>query len=61
MQSNYTPYVKYWSSKIAKNKIRDKKVTKTPKMKGWKVIRIWEHEIKSGKLGRKLNFINKNL
>ena len=44
----------YWNSKIEKNKIRDKKITKILKIKGWKVIRIWEHEIKSGKLNRKL-------
>ena len=25
---------------------RDKKITKTLKKNGWKVLRIWEHEIK---------------
>lgn len=48
---------KYWNSKIERNKIRDKKITKELKMKSWKVIRVWEHEIKNGKLNRKLRQI----
>jgi DNA mismatch endonuclease (patch repair protein) len=46
--------VNYWNTKIEKNKIRDKKITKALKMKGWQVIRIWEHEIKTGNFNRKL-------
>ncbi len=49
--------VNYWKNKIEKNKIRDKKITKALKMRGWQVIRIWEHEIKTGKLNRKLRQI----
>jgi DNA mismatch endonuclease (patch repair protein) len=45
--------VDYWNSKIDKNKIRDKNITKTLRMKGWQVIRICEHEIKTGKLSQK--------
>lgn len=50
---------KYWNNKIEKNKIRDKKITKVLKIKGWHVIRIWEHEIKLGKLSRKLQLLKK--
>lgn len=49
--------VNYWNNKIEKNKIRDKKITKALKMRGRQVIRIWEHEIKTGKLNRKLRQI----
>jgi len=49
----------YWNNKIEKNKIRDKKIKKALKMKQWQVIRIWEHEIKTEKLNRKLNRIKK--
>jgi len=49
--------VLYWSNKIENNKIRDKKITKALKMKAWQVIRIWEHEIKTGKLNQKLKQI----
>ena len=49
----------YWNNKIEKNKIRDKKIKKALRMKGWQVIRIWEHEIKTSELNRKLNLIKK--
>ena len=51
--------INYWNEKIEKNKIRDRKITKVLKMKDWRVIRIWEHEIKSIKLDHKLNRIKK--
>jgi DNA mismatch endonuclease (patch repair protein) len=35
----------YWVSKIEKNKIRDKEVKKHYKKLGWKIIRIWEHNL----------------
>ncbi len=37
----------FWKGKINKNVIRDMEVTKNYKESGWKVIRIWEHDIKS--------------
>lgn len=39
----------YWEKKIAGNRKRDKKVTKTLKSEGWLVLRIWEHSIKKPK------------
>ena len=36
----------YWESKINRNQTRDKVVTKTLIAKNWKVIRIWECELK---------------
>ncbi|KKO17988.1 MAG: very short patch repair endonuclease [Candidatus Brocadia sp.] len=50
---------KYWVNKIERNKNRDKDVTKALKKKGWKVIRIWEHEISAAKIARKLNILSK--
>ena len=38
--------VKYWKQKISGNKKRDKKNNRLLKKEGWKVVRIWEHEIK---------------
>jgi len=32
----------YWQKKIARNRERDKAVTKTLKLRGWRVIRVWE-------------------
>lgn len=50
---------KYWVNKIKRNKNRYKDVTKALKKKGWKVIRIWEHEISAAKIARKLNILSK--
>jgi len=38
--------VQYWTNKISRNIERDKLVSETLTSKGWKVIRLWEHEIK---------------
>jgi DNA mismatch endonuclease (patch repair protein) len=39
----------YWKRKIKRNKARDKETTRQLTQKGWKVIRIWECEIKKSK------------
>jgi len=36
---------KYWIAKIARNKERDKEVSKYYKKQGWKIFRVWEHGI----------------
>lgn len=36
---------KYWAGKIARNEARDKEVSRHYKRKGWRIFRIWEHEI----------------
>jgi len=36
---------KYWTEKIARNMTRDKQVSKHYKKQGWKIFRVWEHEI----------------
>lgn len=37
---------KFWDAKIARNKERDKEVSKYYKKQGWKIFRIWEHDLK---------------
>src|SRR3989338_485928 len=37
---------KYWIPKLHKNALRDKEINITYKNSGWKVLRIWEHELK---------------
>src|SRR5690606_1718406 len=32
----------YWQKKIARNRKRDRMVARTLKLRGWRVIRIWE-------------------
>jgi DNA mismatch endonuclease (patch repair protein) len=36
----------YWRKKIRRNKERDKEVNKALRSQGWKVIRIWEYDVK---------------
>ena len=45
----------YWIAKIERNKARDKAISKELKTMGWDVIRIWEHEIGTSQMMRKLN------
>lgn len=35
----------YWREKLAKNAARDRLVTRTLRRNGWRVVRIWEHEL----------------
>lgn len=48
---NLTPKdnAEFWQNKILKNKKHDKDTTKRLKKLGWKVIRIWECELKDKK------------
>lgn len=44
---------RFWNKKIVSNVKRDKIVNAELKRKGWKIIRIWEHEIEKQKLIKK--------
>lgn len=37
---------RYWKEKIQRNKERDSEVNKELKKLGWKIIRIWEYDVK---------------
>jgi DNA mismatch endonuclease (patch repair protein) len=39
---------KFWREKIERNKVRDKKVVRQLRYKGWKVVRVREHQAKKG-------------
>lgn len=51
---NVTPSdnAEYWKKKIARNIERDALITNTLTDKGWKVIRIWECELKRGEIDK---------
>lgn len=40
----------YWIAKLKRNQSHDRLVTRTLKAEGWRVLRIWEHELRSVKL-----------
>ena len=37
--------VKYWKTKIHRNKLRRKKVISKLRREGWNILQFWEHEI----------------
>jgi DNA mismatch endonuclease (patch repair protein) len=49
----------YWTTKIMRNRARDRLVTRTLAQKGWLVYRIWECELKDDEKLGKLTMILK--
>ncbi|MEB3175295.1 MAG: very short patch repair endonuclease [Cyanobacteriota bacterium] len=47
----------YWRRKIERNRERDRLVTETLTVKNWRVIRVWECELKGGELPEKLSVL----
>ena len=37
----------FWDTKLARNKARDRDLNRSLKKSGWKVMRIWEHSLKT--------------
>jgi DNA mismatch endonuclease (patch repair protein) len=35
----------FWQRKLRNNQLRDRNTTKQLRLSGWKVLRIWEHEL----------------
>lgn len=42
----------FWEKKFARNRIRDRLVTRTLKQLGWRVLRVWQHELARRNEGR---------
>lgn len=40
----------FWQSKLSANQVRDRKVNRVLRQAGWRVLRIWEHELKKGEV-----------
>jgi DNA mismatch endonuclease (patch repair protein) len=52
---------KYWVKKIERNKQRDRKVNSYYKKSDWKIIRIWEHQLKNLNKIIEKNFTRNNI
>lgn len=39
--------VAYWEKKLARNKARDKRVSRELRTHAWRVVRIWEYQLKN--------------
>lgn len=35
----------YWDTKIARNRARDRSVTRKLRIQGWSVLRVWHHDL----------------
>ncbi|MEY4940324.1 MAG: hypothetical protein RIQ93_2059 [Verrucomicrobiota bacterium] len=47
----------YWASKVAANRCRDRRNARTLRQLGWRVLRVWEHELRPAvapRVGRRL-------
>jgi DNA mismatch endonuclease (patch repair protein) len=42
----------FWQTKITRNQARDRLVTRTLRARGWRALRIWEHELAKKNAGR---------
>lgn len=36
----------YWAAKVRRNRARDIEVTQWYQTRGWRIVRIWEHEVR---------------
>jgi DNA mismatch endonuclease, patch repair protein len=37
--------IDYWTKKLSRNRLRDRRVSAALRKKGWRVVRIWEHNL----------------
>ncbi len=50
----------YWKDKIVNNVKRDKEINKELKKRGWRILRVWEHEVRKNfdyTINRIINFL----
>lgn len=48
----------FWRNKIENNRKRDKKITVYLRKNDWKVLRIWEHELRGKRLDKVIKRVN---
>ncbi len=51
----------WWADKIGRNKANDEKAVKALKKDGWKIINVWECDLKLAKIGKTLITLIKKL
>jgi len=51
----------FWRKKIATNRTRDRLVTRSLRARGWKVLRLWEHELARKHARRLLGRLRRSL
>lgn len=53
--------MEFWATKLMVNKARDLKVNKLLRSKGWRVIRIWEHDLRPSQALKVLKRIQRSM
>jgi DNA mismatch endonuclease (patch repair protein) len=38
--------IEFWQKKLQRNRERDQKVNRELKKVGWRIVRVWQHELK---------------
>lgn len=51
----------FWEEKLQANKARDRRVNRELRAKGWRVLRIWEHDMKASRHNYVLRLIRRAL
>ena len=51
----------FWRKKLLANQARDRLVTRTLRQQGWRVVRIWEHDLTRKNEGRLLRRLRRHL
>lgn len=51
----------YWKSKLERNRARDKRVTRVLRTYGWRVLRVWHHDLSRRNQCRLVRKIKRNL
>lgn len=51
----------WWTDKINRNKANDEKAIKALKKEGWKIINVWECDLKPAKVEKTLNSLLKKI
>jgi DNA mismatch endonuclease (patch repair protein) len=51
----------FWKKKLARNQARDRLVNRTLRKAGWRVLRIWQHELKRRNEKRLLSRIHRGV
>jgi DNA mismatch endonuclease (patch repair protein) len=47
----------FWAAKLETNKARDRRVNRELKAKGWRVVRVWEHDLSKARQATALSRI----
>ena len=51
----------FWQRKIARNRQRDREVNRKLKAKGWRILRVWEHDLVKKRAARLVRRVRKFL